>query len=92
MDAQELFFKDRGLYARVLKLVDEQTKERSIVDVALDMGASPSTIDKWVRGDGPVHFLPMVRLAALTSTSLDWLAYGDMFDRFIVSDACGDMF
>ncbi|MBL1435207.1 MAG: helix-turn-helix transcriptional regulator [Rhodobacteraceae bacterium] len=83
------------LAMRVSALIDEQLDpqqgNKSMVEVSEITGTSWSAMLNWVNGTAHIPFVPMARLARLTDTSLDWLAHGDEFDRYVVSGEC-DLF
>ena len=78
-----------GFLQRIRQLVDEQAAEMGMAGVAAQIGASQSALKHWMDGTAPISVLSMVWLAALTHTSLDWLVYGDIYDRYIITDGCG---
>jgi len=77
-----------GFLDRIRLLVDEQVSEHGMAHVAASVNASQSALAHWLDGTAPIPLLSMVWLAALTHTSLDWLVYGDIYDRYIITDAC----
>ena len=78
-----------GFLQRIRLLVNEQANDMSMAEVAAQIGASQSALKHWLDGTAPIPLLSMVWLAALTHTSLDWLVYGDIYDRYIITDGCG---
>ena len=76
------------LAMRISILIDEAELCDNPINLTETLGASKSAIDQWVAGCAPIPFIQMARLARLTDTSLDWLAHGDEFDRYVTSTEC----
>jgi len=76
------------LAMRISMLIDEVKYGDSSINLADELGASKSAMDNWVAGTWPIPFVQMARLVRLTDTSLDWLAHGDEFDRYVLTVEC----
>ena len=76
------------LAMRISMLIDEVNSSDRPLNLAEELGASKSAMDNWVAGTAPIPFVQMARLARLTDTSLDWLAHGDEFDRYVLTGEC----